>query len=149
LLLALLIAAFGAVGYALFQTSRAADGQMGGRPRPLLNHPAPDFAATALDGTAVTLRAWRGGPVWINFWATWCPPCKAEMPLMAQKYQQHQAEGLVIVGINLQESPAAVRAWTQGKFHRNCAVDTPAFTHGEETAPAKFLNRAFPCATLR
>ncbi len=85
---------------------------------------APDFQAVDLDGQRVQLAAWRGHPVWINFWATWCPPCKAEMPLMEQKYQQYRAQGLILVGINLQESPATVRAWTAGKFHWSFVIDT-------------------------
>ncbi|HMA35407.1 MAG TPA: TlpA disulfide reductase family protein [Chloroflexia bacterium] len=120
----LLLAILAGGGYALLQPSRALDQQAGGSTHPALNRPAPEFTATTLDGAAVDLRALRGRPVWINFWATWCPPCKAEMPLMEQQYQQHQAEGLVILGVNLQESPATVRAWTQDTFHWSFVIDT-------------------------
>jgi len=120
----LLIAALAAVGYALLQTNRTPDGQAAGRTRLALQRPAPDFTATTLDGTAVALRAWRGRPVWINFWATWCPSCKDEMPLMEQQYQQHRQAGLVILGVDLQESPAAVRAWTGDRFHWSFVIDS-------------------------
>ncbi len=46
------------------------------------------------------------------------------MPLMEQQYQQHRPEGLVLLGVNLQESPATVRAWTQGKFHWTFVIDS-------------------------
>jgi thiol-disulfide isomerase/thioredoxin len=78
---------------------------------------APAFQVRDLDDQVVDLAGLRGHPVWLNFWATWCPPCKAEMPLMEQQYQQHQAAGLVILGVNIQESPAVIRAWTQQRFH--------------------------------
>ncbi|MDQ2808528.1 MAG: TlpA family protein disulfide reductase [Chloroflexota bacterium] len=120
----LLLLALAALGYALLQTRGATAPQAGGSPHLALNRPAPDFAATTLDGVPVELRAWRGRPVWINFWATWCPSCKDEMPLMEQQYQQHRQEGLVILGVDLQESPAAVRAWTQDKFHWSFVIDS-------------------------
>ncbi len=63
---------------------------------------APDFQLTTLDGKAVTLSDYQGQKVILNFWATWCPPCKAEMPHM-QKYFEEQAEkeNVVILAVNL------------------------------------------------
>lgn len=85
--------------------------------------PAPDISASDLDGQPVQLSALRGHPVWINFWATWCPPCKTEMPRIEQAYQQYQAQGLIVLGVDLQEPPAAVRAWVQGRFHWQFVID--------------------------
>ena len=84
---------------------------------------APDFGALDLDEQPVELSALRGRPVWINFWATWCPPCKTEMPLMEQKYQQYRAQGLVLIGVNLQEAPEAVRAWVGDRFGWHFLLD--------------------------
>lgn len=63
---------------------------------------APDFALTTLDGEAVRLSDYKGKKVILNFWATWCPPCRAEMPDM-QKYYDEQAEGenVEILAVNL------------------------------------------------
>src|SRR5438105_982672 len=49
-------------------------------PAPLADHPAPDFTLTSLDGTNVTLNDLKGQVALINIWATWCPPCRSEMP---------------------------------------------------------------------
>lgn len=63
---------------------------------------APDFQLTTLDGEVVTLSDYQGQKVLLNFWATWCPPCKAEMPHM-QTYFEEQAEdeNVVILAVNL------------------------------------------------
>ncbi|AIY06099.1 cytochrome c biogenesis protein [Planococcus sp. PAMC 21323] len=63
---------------------------------------APDFQLTTLDGDVVTLSDYQGQKVILNFWATWCPPCRAEMPHM-QSYFEEQAEedNVVILAVNL------------------------------------------------
>ena len=62
----------------------------------------PDFTLTSLDGDEVTLSDLRGKKVVLNFWATWCPPCKAEMPHMQKYYEQHAKEDNVeIIAVNL------------------------------------------------
>jgi thiol-disulfide isomerase/thioredoxin len=72
--------------------------------------PAPDFElADVSTGRPVTLSQLRGRPVWLDFWATWCPPCKAELPRMKQVYDKYKGKGLVLVGIDLQEDPNQVR----------------------------------------
>jgi cytochrome c biogenesis protein CcmG/thiol:disulfide interchange protein DsbE len=72
--------------------------------------PAPDFElADVSTGRPVTLSQLRGRPVWVDFWATWCPPCKAELPRMKQMYDKYKGKGLALVGIDLQEDPNQVR----------------------------------------
>lgn len=62
----------------------------------------PDFTLTTLDGEDVTLSELRGKKVVLNFWATWCPPCKAEMPHMQNYYEQYAKEDNVeILAVNL------------------------------------------------
>lgn len=70
---------------------------------------APDFKLAALDGPDLTLSALRGNVVVLNFWATWCGPCRAEMPALEQVGQQYRERGLRIVGVDVQESPDKVR----------------------------------------
>lgn len=65
---------------------------------------APDFTLTFADGETVNLSDWHGQPVLINFWATWCSPCRAEMPEIVEAFERYQEEGLVVVGVNVQES---------------------------------------------
>lgn len=73
---------------------------------------APDFTLTALDGTSFSLHTQANRPVFLNFWATWCGPCVAEMPDM-QQLQNKMGDQIAIVGINLGESPEVVRQFVQ------------------------------------
>jgi cytochrome c biogenesis protein CcmG, thiol:disulfide interchange protein DsbE len=61
--------------------------------------PAPLFTVTTLDGEEVTLESLRGNVVLVNFWASWCPPCRIEMPGFERVYRQRRDDGFVIVGI--------------------------------------------------
>ncbi len=65
---------------------------------------APDFILQFADGTKTKLSDWQGQPVVLNFWATWCAPCREEMPEFVAAYERYQDDGLVIVGVNAQES---------------------------------------------
>jgi peroxiredoxin len=85
---------------------------------------APDFELTDITtGQTVGLSKLRGKPVWVNFWATWCPPCAQEMPAMQTLYNQHRGSGLVLLGVDVQESDTAVRAFTRGKFDWTFLID--------------------------
>jgi cytochrome c biogenesis protein CcmG/thiol:disulfide interchange protein DsbE len=66
---------------------------------PNFNQPAPDFALQTVDGQTVTLSELRGKPVIVNFWASWCGPCREEFPLLVSAYQQYAPQGLQIVGV--------------------------------------------------
>ena len=77
-------------------------------PAPRLEREAPDFTLRTLDGQDVKLSDFRGRPVWINFWATWCPPCRAETPDIQEVYENHESDGLVVLAISIGESPSTV-----------------------------------------
>jgi cytochrome c biogenesis protein CcmG/thiol:disulfide interchange protein DsbE len=62
------------------------------------------FQLTDLDGRAVRLDALRGRAVWINFWASWCPPCQAETPVLRQVAERYADRGLTVIGISVQET---------------------------------------------
>ena len=74
---------------------------------------APDFTLTGLDGQEVSLSAFRGQPVLLNFWAIWCGPCRMEMPLLQDMYEKWTDEGLVFLAVNLQEDPARVKEFIE------------------------------------
>ncbi|NWG19228.1 MAG: TlpA family protein disulfide reductase [Chloroflexi bacterium] len=81
-----------------------------------LNRPAPDVTLPLLDGEPIRLADMRGKVVLVNFWGTWCEPCKEETPALQQAYEKLRADGLVIVGINLRRqetSDEAVRAFVR------------------------------------
>jgi cytochrome c biogenesis protein CcmG/thiol:disulfide interchange protein DsbE len=65
---------------------------------------APEFALQTVDGRPVKLSDYRGQVVLLNTWATWCPPCRAEMPDLEAYYRDHQDDGFVVLAINSQES---------------------------------------------
>lgn len=69
---------------------------------------APDFRLKNLDGQFVTLSEFRGKPVLINFWASWCQPCREEMPYLQQVYDEWTSKGLVLLTIDMGETPAAI-----------------------------------------
>jgi peroxiredoxin len=72
--------------------------------------PAPDFTLPALDGSKVSLSDFRGKAVLLNFWATWCPPCKIEMPWFEDLQKQYAKDGLVVLGVALDDSAPATIA---------------------------------------
>lgn len=69
---------------------------------------APDFTLDRLGGGTVRLADLSGRVVLLNFWATWCPPCRAEMPSMERLYQTYRDRGLIIVAIDYRERPTQV-----------------------------------------
>ena len=75
---------------------------------------APDFTVTDIDGHRLTLASLRGRPVLINFWATWCTPCRDELPMIESAYQAHRAQGLAVVAIDFKETPNTVRTFWSG-----------------------------------
>lgn len=72
---------------------------------------APDFGLNTLAGEAVKLSDFRGRPVILNFWATWCAPCRLEMPELQDAYEAEQENGLVILALNREEAPEVVEEY--------------------------------------
>ncbi len=70
---------------------------------------APDFLLRTLDGGSLRLSDLQGRPVLVNFFASWCTPCRLETPDLVQTYEKEKARGLVVLGVNLQEADARVR----------------------------------------
>jgi len=70
------------------------------RGSPILDRSAPALIVTKLDGRIFDLSEMRGKVVLVNYWATWCGPCKKEMPLLSAFYRRHHGEGLEIIGIS-------------------------------------------------
>jgi peroxiredoxin len=105
--------------------------------------PAPDFALDDLDGRTVRLSDLRGQVVLINLWATWCSPCRAEMPDLVTLYQAYKDQGFVILGVDDRE-----RAQTVADFVARNPMPYPilldpdsrvARAYGVSYLPASFL----------
>jgi len=77
-------------------------------PAPEVGHPAPDFTLTSVHGGELSLADFRGKVVLLNFWATWCIPCRTEMPRLATWYREERQHELVVLGIDKQEPRADV-----------------------------------------
>jgi peroxiredoxin len=73
--------------------------------------PAPEFTLTDDNGAAVSMSELRGQVVMINFWASWCGPCREEMPLLQQIHERYEALGFTLLGINVEEDSAVAQAW--------------------------------------
>jgi peroxiredoxin len=80
-------------------------------PRVLADAPMIDFTLTSLDGEAVSLSDYNGRIVFLNFWATWCTPCKKELPAFQAFQAQQPADGPVILAVDVAETPEQVRAF--------------------------------------
>lgn len=99
----------------------------------------PALQLPALDGQPWTLAAARGHPVLLNFWASWCEPCRAEMPSLQQLAAQHQGQGLQVMAINYREGEAAVR-----RFLAGTGLALPVLYDRDGAAAKAFGVRTFP-----
>jgi peroxiredoxin len=74
---------------------------------------APDFDLTGPKGESYSLSQWRGQPIIVNFWATWCPPCRAEMPSMQRAWETLEGDGVQLIAINVGEEPGEIEAFLE------------------------------------
>ena len=87
--------------------------------------PLADFTLPTLAGEQVTLSSLKGKVVFLNFWATWCPPCRAEMPSMERLYAKFKDKNFDILAVNLQEEPKPVKDFlTKNKLTFPVVLDT-------------------------
>ncbi len=80
---------------------------------PRVGDAPPDFSATAIDGSAVSMAALSGQPIWLTFGASWCPDCRAEAPDLQAAYAKYQPKGLAVLGVFIDEPETAVADYAQ------------------------------------
>ena len=96
------------------KNSDSPSSRAGGVPvEPVLEARAPDFSLQTTAGETVQLVELRGQPVLVNFWATWCGPCRIEMPAIQARYEMFEDDGLVVLAVNFDESRESVLAYGQ------------------------------------
>jgi peroxiredoxin len=87
----------------------------------LQGQPAPDFALASLDGKTLRLSDYRGKAIVLNFWATWCEPCKVEMPWFIELQNKYRQQGLQVLGVAMDDSgPKEI-----GEFAQKMGVNYP------------------------
>jgi thiol-disulfide isomerase/thioredoxin len=77
----------------------------------LVGKPAPPFTLKGVRGSTVSLASYKGKVVLLDFWATWCRPCRIEMPRVDALYKEFKPKGLVVFGVNYAEDPATVKGF--------------------------------------
>lgn len=114
-------------GRGAVSAAAVAAGDPAAGPSPV-SQPRPDFSMPDLGGTAHSVGEWDGKVLAVNFWATWCGPCKAEIPLFNAMQKRYGARGMQFVGVAMDER-AAVQDYL--KTHR---IDYPVLVDGEDAA---------------
>ena len=111
--------------------------------RPVKIKPVGDFTLPMPDGTTFRLSNHHGKMVFVNFWATWCEPCKEEIPAMERLWRRHKDEGFVMVGVSLDSNPKVVPPFlAQYKVTFPIALDPTmdvANTWGVRALPTSFI----------
>ena len=108
----------------------------------LVGKPAPDFILENLSGQTVSLASFKGKPLLINFWATWCGPCKIETPWLIELQNEYAAKGFEIVGISTEGDdlqPGDTEGWARqkaaiAKFVKEYHMQYPVLVNGDSLA---------------
>jgi len=110
-------------------------------PSPQIGFAAPDFTLDTLDGQAIALSDLRGQVVLINLWASWCPPCRAEMPALDAVYRKYREAGFVVLAVNttFQDSEADARAFAQ-----NLGLTFPILLDRDGATSRRYQMQALP-----
>lgn len=104
-----------------------------------VNYPAPELSLQNVNGGTESLVSYRDKVVLVNNWATWCPPCKAEIPTLETYYKAHSSDDFVIIGIEAGESQNDVREFVQGS-----KISYPIWIDPESAAMNAFHNASLP-----
>lgn len=101
---------------------------------------APDFELTNMQGEIITLSQYRGKVVLLNFWASWCPPCRAEMPAMEELYQTMKGSDFVMLAVNVEEDGFAAAE----RFLEEVPVTFPILLDPAQTAAGLYRVHGLP-----
>ena len=134
-----LILILGVAWIASSRVSPDAAQAMGEKALPLPGHRAPDFTLPNLAGEPVALSDLQGRVVLVNIWATWCPPCRAEMPAIEAVYQQYRYQGFTVLAVNQMEPQVAV-----ADFVQELGLTFPIVLDGRGSVSQLYRVRALP-----
>jgi cytochrome c biogenesis protein CcmG/thiol:disulfide interchange protein DsbE len=108
-----------------------------------VDFPAPELSLSDLGGNPASLADYRGQVVLVNHWATWCPPCKAEMPVLKDYFEDHRRQGFKVVAIESGESPGEVAA-----FVTQYGLTFPVWPDPAQAAASAFHTFTLPSSYL-
>ena len=112
---------------------------------PEIGRPAPDYRAITLDGDSVSLGQSRGRVVLLNVWATWCHPCREEIPVLQALHERHASRGLELVGVSVD---ARGEEKTIREFARDFRMTYPLWLDPDERVQSTFLAIGVPATFL-
>lgn len=101
--------------------------------------PAPDFVLEQLGGEAVQLSKLRGKTVFVNFWASWCDPCREEMPDIQRFYQKYKTQDVVVLAVNIKDSPDAAKS-----YFKNLNLTMPVLLDKTGAVPGGYRVTKYP-----
>ncbi len=131
------------LGVAWIAVSRVPDEEAQARvdrpPAPQAGFAAPDFTLETRDGETISLSDLRGQVVLVNFWATWCPPCRAEMPAIQQVYDRYRDQGFTVLAVDVAEGDAQVTAFADER-----GLSFPILMDRDATVSNRYQVRAMP-----
>jgi peroxiredoxin len=105
--------------------------------------PAADFTVRGLTGQSLRLAGSRGSAVLLNFWATWCPPCREEMPSMERLYQRHKGRGFTVLALSIDRNVGAI-----APFVKELQLTFPIGLDPEGAVAKLYRVRALPTTVL-
>ncbi|MDA8368754.1 MAG: TlpA disulfide reductase family protein [Nocardiopsaceae bacterium] len=103
--------------------------------------PAPEVSGETLDGEDLSLADYRGEVLVVNFWASWCGPCRAETPVLNEVHGEYQDEGLALLGVNIKDSETAAKA-----FEKKQEIGYPSLYDQPGEVPQAFRDTVPPAA---
>jgi peroxiredoxin len=115
----------------------------GGGPSTLTGAPAVSYTIPRVGGGTDSVVAHRGSIVVMNFWATWCPPCKEEMPALEELYKQNRSRGLVVLGIDQGETLP-----TAGTFAKDHGVTFPILVDADQQYASSYVSIGLPTTVI-
>ena len=104
---------------------------------------APEIGLSDTDGNRITIASLRGKVVIVDFWASWCEPCREAMPVLDRLYQRYRSQGLVVVGVGLDREDANAR-----RFLRRTAVSFPVVLDGRHAVAGRYEPPRMPTSYL-
>lgn len=132
----------GGLAFFLLPKGSPADSPSGGPASTIpvaVDYPSPELTLNDVNGNQSSLKDYQDQVVLVNNWATWCPPCRAEMPTLKQFFEDHQQKGFTVIAIEAGESVSDV-----AQFAKEYGLTFPVWADPNQEAIAAFRNMALP-----